>query len=83
MKITLKLYATLTDYLPAGSHGNKVELDIAESDTVAAVLGRFNMPERLVKLVLINGAFVAPADRPDRRLAEGDHLAVWPPVAGG
>jgi sulfur carrier protein ThiS len=83
MRITLKLYATLTDYLPADSHNNQVEVEVAESDPVDSVLEGFHLPKRMVHLVLINGAYVPPAERPSRRLAAGDHLAVWPPIAGG
>jgi len=36
-----------------------------------------------VHIVLVNGVYVAPADRATRTLAEGDVLAIWPPVAGG
>jgi sulfur carrier protein ThiS len=36
-----------------------------------------------VHLVLVNGEFVPPAERSGRMLAEGDVLAIWPPIAGG
>lgn len=83
MKVTVKLFATLGDYLPAGSKGNQIEVEASEGEVVAVVLGRFNLPERLVHLVLVNGTYVPPADRPSQRLMEGDQLAVWPPIAGG
>jgi molybdopterin converting factor small subunit len=83
MKVTVKLFATLTDYLPADSHNNQVEVDVAETDPVDSVLARFNLPKRMVHLVLINGTYVPPTQRASRRLAAGDHLAVWPPIAGG
>ena len=36
MKITFKLYASLTDYLPAASRtSNRVELDLAEGTAIA------------------------------------------------
>jgi len=34
-------------------------------------------------MVLVNGVYVAPEERSDKKLEEGDHLAIWPPVAGG
>lgn len=83
MKITLKLFATLADYLPPDSRSNQVELEVAESDPVAAVLERFHLPPQLVHLVLVNGVYLPPAERQSRCLAEGDQLAVWPPIAGG
>lgn len=83
MRITLKLFATLGDYLPRGSRNNQVELEIDPAETVQQVLDRHQLPERLTHLVLINGVFVPPADRASRRLSSGDQLAVWPPIAGG
>lgn len=83
MRITLKLFATLSDYLPPGSRDNRVDVEIGEAETVGQVLGRYRLPERLTHLVLVNGLFVPPEARADRRLNGGDHLAVWPPIAGG
>jgi len=83
MKVTLKLYATLADYLPAGARNNRVELDVADAATVNAVLAPFSLPPKLTHLVLVNGVFVSPEARDSTRLAEGDALAVWPPIAGG
>ena len=82
-RITLKLFATLGDYLPPGTRDNRMELDIDAADTVEVVLNRYQLPERLVHLVLINGVYIPPADRATQRLAPGDQLAVWPPIAGG
>ena len=83
MKVWVKLYATLADYLPPGTKNNQVEVDALESASVDSLLGRFNLPPRLVHLVLVNGVYVPPAERTERRLQPGDHLAVWPPIAGG
>jgi len=83
MNVTLKLYATLSDYLPPGAQDNRVELAIDEDETIGAIIARHHLPEKLVHLVLVNGAYIQPADRATRRLAPGDHLAIWPPIAGG
>ena len=84
MRITLKLYASLTPYLPPEAReGNQVALDVPQGATLADVVAPYNLPPKLVHLVLVNGTFVPPADRPTRALSEGDVLAIWPPVAGG
>ena len=84
MKVTFKLYASLTDYLPAEARiGNIVELDVAEGTPIAKLIEPFGLPHKLVHLVLVNGVYVAPADRLTRVLNDGDVLAIWPPIAGG
>jgi sulfur carrier protein ThiS len=84
MKITFKLYASLTQYLPADArYDNRVPLDLPEGSTVAQVIEPFGMPEKLVHLVLVNGTYVPPEERLSRVLQEGDVLAIWPPIAGG
>jgi molybdopterin synthase sulfur carrier subunit len=88
LKITFKLFAMLTDHLPEevdGSRreGNIIVLDVPEGTTVQQLVERFRLPPRLVHLVLVDGAYVAPADRPARVLKDGEALAIWPPIAGG
>jgi sulfur carrier protein ThiS len=83
MKITVKLFATLADYLPAGASNNQIEMDIAAGETPAGIIRRLNLPAKLVHLVLVNGVYVPPAERLSRSMAEGDQLAIWPPIAGG
>jgi len=84
MKITFKLFATLTDYLPPERRaGNIMELEVAPEATIAQVIEPFGLPPKLVHLVLVNGHYVQPADRLTRSLADGDVLAIWPPIAGG
>ena len=84
MQITLKLFASLTDYLPpAARAGNVLALDVAPDASIARIIEPFGLPPKLVHLVLVNGAYVQPADRLTRTLVEGDVLAIWPPIAGG
>ncbi len=84
MQITLKLFASLTDYLPKDKcRGNELALEIADSTKVAEVIAAFNLPDKLVHLVLVNGRYVAPEHRGSHLLVGGDALAIWPPIAGG
>ncbi len=83
MKIAFKLFASLTDLLPTERTGNRIELDVPDGTTVQHLIERFRVPERSAHLVLINGLFVPPSERATRELAEGDELAIWPPIAGG
>ena len=84
MKITLKLFATLTDYLPAEArHTNLIELEIAPAATIPEVIEKYRLPPKLVHLVLINGKYIEPEKRATQSFVEGDVLAIWPPIAGG
>ena len=88
MQITFKLFAMLSDHLPqevdgARREGNAISLQVPEGTTVLQLIERFNLPHKLVHLVLVDGAYVAPADRGTRVLKEGEALAIWPPIAGG
>jgi sulfur carrier protein ThiS len=84
MKITFKLYAGLTDYLPvAVRNGNQLPLELPEGTAIANVIEPFGLPQKMVHLVLVNGVFVPPAQRLTHVLKDGDVLAIWPPIAGG
>jgi molybdopterin converting factor small subunit len=84
MKVIFKLYAMLSDHLPDEARkANSVELDLPPGRTVGQVIDEFNLPPKLVHLVLVNGNYIQPAERAGRALAEGDVLAIWPPIAGG
>lgn len=84
MKITLKLFATLTDYLPPESkYTNIVDLDVADGATITQVIDPYRLPPAQVHLVLVNGRYIAPEHRAAHVLVAGDVLAIWPPIAGG
>jgi len=84
MHLTLKLFASLTDYLPpASKYTNIVELEVPDGATITQVTEPYQLPAALVHLVLVNGHYIAPAQRANRALVEGDVLAIWPPIAGG
>ncbi len=88
MRITLKLFATLGDYLPGEldgqqRDGNELAIDVPAGTTIDAVTARFQLPPKLVQLVLVNGLYVHPRDRATRALRPDDELAIWPPIAGG
>lgn len=84
MRITFKLFASLTDYLPPESRqSNIVELDVAADASISQIIEPFGLPAKMVHLVLVNGSYVEPERRLTHTLREGDVLAIWPPIAGG
>ena len=88
MEITLKLFATLSDYLPHELNGrvrvhNELPLVVADGTTVQAVIDHMHLPPKMTHLVLVNGVYIPPPARATHPLRSGDALAVWPPIAGG
>jgi sulfur carrier protein ThiS len=88
MKVVFKLFAMLTDHLPeqvdgVRRDGNVIELDVPEGTTVQQLIERFQLPPKLVHLVLVDGRYLPPGERATRVLQAGEALAIWPPVAGG
>ena len=83
MKLTLKLYAGLTDYLPPDAVDNKLIIEISEHITAYELIDRYRVPRDMAHLVLLNGVYVNPEDRNRAMFNDGDTLAIWPPVAGG
>ncbi len=83
MKVRIKLYAMLSRYLPDGAQRNEADLIVPNDASAKSTLDQLNLPEGDCHLVLVNGVYLAPGERSGHKLIEGDHLAVWPPVAGG
>lgn len=79
MEIEVKLFATLRDYLPKGSGQFSCKVEIDSADTVRDVLEKLKIPEKMPKIILVNGVH----SNLDRILKFGDVLSVFPPVAGG
>lgn len=83
MRVTLKLYATLSDRLPPGTQHNALILDVPEETTPAELIAQHNLPQEMVHLVLRNGVYLNREERSTTGLKENDILAIWPPIAGG
>ncbi len=84
MRARLKLFAFLAEYLPPEARKTScTELDLPPGTTVGGLIHARGLPAAQCKIVLVNGAFVPEAERTGRALAEGDVVAIWPPVAGG
>jgi len=77
--VTVKLFASLQQFLPAGSTSRQVKLDVTEGSNVGHVLTGLGVPKQNAHLIMINGQQAGWDDV----LNEGDTLSVFPPVAGG
>ncbi|HJR02782.1 MAG TPA: MoaD/ThiS family protein [Methylomirabilota bacterium] len=77
--MAVHLTATLRGYLPPGTRGDHVVLDVPNGTTVDQVIHSLRIPSELERLTVVNGRDAAPG----QQLVEGDVLSVFPPLAGG
>lgn len=79
MKIEVRLFANLADYLPPGARSDGARVEVPEGTTVGELARRLAIPDDLPRLILVNGHDAA-ADQP---LRPGDVVSLVPPLAGG
>jgi len=79
VKVEVHLTATLRAYLPTGTRGDRVVMDVPVGTTVDQVVHSLRIPSELERLTVVNGHDAAP----DQPLSEGDVLSLFPPLAGG
>ena len=77
MKIEVRLYAGLGAYAPGGETGSTLEVE--DGTGLALVLARLGIPDRVDKVILVNGR---PAGKATV-LADGDTIVMFRPAEGG
>ena len=76
--ISVKLFATLKKYLPAGSEGG-MKLTLANGATVAEVIDALKIPREQTAMFVAGDTYV----NVDTPLKDGLELSIFPPLAGG
>ena len=79
MRVEVRLFATLVDFLPPHGRDGVVQLEVPDGSTVAEVTCRLGIPADVARVVLVNGRDVEP----EQRLAMQDVVTIFPPLAGG
>ncbi len=79
MNIDIKLFATLTKYLPEDAKGKHATLSIQEGITIGGVFEQMGVQPGIARLILVNGTH----QKLDYVLKERDLLSVFPAIAGG
>lgn len=79
MPLTVKISATLRNYVPDYNPLNGLSLDIEPGTKVGQILQQLSIPSEKVKVIMINGISATV----DHELNDGDRLGLFPPVGGG
>jgi sulfur-carrier protein len=79
VRVEVRLFATLTLFLPPGGREGSATLDVPETSTVHDVVQRLGIPIDLERVTLVNGGDATP----ELQLRPGDVLSVFPPLSGG
>lgn len=74
MNVDVRLFASLRQ-----ARFQQAKMDLREGETLAELLDRLQIRPHEVGISMVNGRH-ATADQP---LAEGDSVALFPPIAGG
>jgi len=79
VRVEVRLFATLERFLPADSREGVAVLDVPDGSTAADVARCLGIPAGFDRVLLVNGREAEP----ERTLASGDVLDLYPPLAGG
>ena len=79
MKVLVKLFSVLRDYVPGYNPQKGVETELPDGSTVADLLTHLGIPMSKVPVVTCNGRVLQPADT----IYKDSTLHIFQPVAGG
>jgi hypothetical protein len=81
MKLTVKLFASLTSYLPSYAENQTMTMEAEEGASVGQILEMCGVPLEQCRLIMINGiTHTNPTVSMELELRQGDTLAVLPKV---
>ncbi len=80
IEVHVKLYASLRRYRPGLAIGQSFTCLVLGGTTVGGLSGEvLRLPPEEVAIALVNGTHCPR----ECQLNDGDHVALWPPIAGG
>jgi len=79
MRVEIRLFATLSKYLPHKDRGNSCSVEVNEKITVGKLFEQLKIPSDEVKTIFLNGVHATGHEI----LNEGDRIGVFPPIGGG
>jgi sulfur-carrier protein len=79
MRVTVKLFATLTHYGPGVRAAEPFVVDLPENARVIDLITTLHIPPVEAHVVFINNIIV----RHETQISVGDNIGIFPQVAGG
>lgn len=79
MKVTVKLYATLSRYGQGQRAGTPFEIALPDEATLQNLIDRLKIPLEETRITFVNGII----QEPDWKLKDGDEVGIFPPIGGG
>ena len=79
MKVTVKLYATLSRYRQGERAGTPFEIELFEGATLQGLIDQIKIPIEETRITFVNGII----QEPDWKLKDGDEVGIFPPIGGG
>ena len=79
MQVTIRLHATLKRYIPPGSSGDALVLEVPAGSTVAEIIERLGIPPKHAGMLVCNDDYIEPSSV----VQNGQEINVFPPMAGG
>ncbi len=78
MKVTVRSIVRLAAQVPAGRHGNCIELEVGPAATPADLIARLGLSAERSYLVMVNGEIVPEARQDVARLRDNDEVTILP-----
>lgn len=79
MKSEVRLFAQLSEYLPANAKGKRAIVEVPNASSVRDIVRYLGIPEDVAGVILVNGQQAGL----DTMLRESDVVSLFPPIAGG
>lgn len=79
MRVAVRLFATLSGFLPGGPRREETVLEVPDGTTVHGLCATLGIPPDLPLMALVNGVDTGA----ERRLSPGDVVSLFPPLVGG
>ena len=79
MKVSVTCFGAVRDYLPEGTVGNRVEVELAEAAKVGDLVDHLGAPHRLIFSLLVDGTRTGLG----AVLQDGAEVTLMPPFSGG